>query len=1079
MRKNLATIFKNCLLQDNFDKIHKIPLSERVELLFSLENLFDITYNLYHDSSNTVHLLANLFTEEEAKDIFQDSNIYDKLDSKAKTILQLSLPSKILIDDYLSCSSAIYLLTNLKEKRFNNREINLMNQKIITIPVTLTSYDIYTNFLTYNFITTTTNETLKKEAIQNIPDNSIDNFLYTYSRYLNEDTLKQIIIEKINEDNILPILSVMSDEKVYDIILQTHQSILDAALEWLPTSLSFGVITSPALNSFKQYVFTKKESKIKNYIETKAQATKKIQALYSNDTISEAKQMICNSYNIKYEDLNTYLNLGYFLQEDEKILLADSFNEMLSFINTTKLSIEDLIQYEIGNTDYNWLIDIYTIINKNPSEFNQVKDFFFTYYYQNENSAKYIKVENYLNIMRAYTRYPNLCKNIIDSYDTLDEKQISDISFILNSTTKIIPAPNNLEDLNISRALIIEEYKNKLNNPSLTLDEAKKIMTNLLFHGIDIKQKLKTYGGSSSIKLLQLRHSNSPSFQQKAEELITYTSLMEEIVYTSSLTSIKKTISKVLENNAEFANKISSAFSLYESKFRNLYELDAMLSLTKLSEAKKIEGIYTEDQHGGTYDFRDTNYILYAHKVSPYEDIEDLLQRKSNADMNFISLSAVSYQGQRYYGGGRGIKLACDTLDEGAYICSSTKNMGSNYKLKKHAIKTTELGQIQRGILETSRISAIRDENSETLAMRESIYFSGIIIPNNRNISEEEILLHEQYNLPYILTQNINEVIKNPTKLINTSQVQDITINSNDQYSTGKRKIAIFTDPHGLVEPTLAVLQDIQKKGITEIYSLGDNIGTGPNSGEVIDLLNHYGVKSVSGNSEYYITMGIEPFKSYFNDIKIKNQKWTEEHLTERQIGIIKTYPASISLILGGQKIALCHFANDVRYDFEGVWTYQANEQGIQENTAWHQFERTNSQEEQELLTRRKNASDDQQEIKALQTILDNPLFEKKQVTAFDYIFEGHTHFRIIETPKDGPNIYTLRAVGMGYNNDPSETASYTILEEQDSGFTIEEVLVPYNRESLRESIDNTDMPYIDRLISYTNFNPNDFTRSK
>lgn len=50
-------------------------------------------------------------------------------------------------------------------------------------------------------------------------------------------------------------------------------------------------------------------------------------------------------------------------------------------------------------------------------------------------------------------------------------------------------------------------------------------------------------------------------------------------------------------------------------------------------------------------------------------------------------------------------------------------------------------------------------------------------------------------------------------------------------------KIAIFTDAHGLYEPTLAALDDMAKRGITEIYSLGDNIGVGPNPDKVIDLI--------------------------------------------------------------------------------------------------------------------------------------------------------------------------------------------------------------------------------------------------
>ena len=50
------------------------------------------------------------------------------------------------------------------------------------------------------------------------------------------------------------------------------------------------------------------------------------------------------------------------------------------------------------------------------------------------------------------------------------------------------------------------------------------------------------------------------------------------------------------------------------------------------------------------------------------------------------------------------------------------------------------------------------------------------------------------------------------------------------------KKIAIFTDAHALFEPTEAVLKDIKGKGITEIYSLGDNIGIGPNPRKVMDL---------------------------------------------------------------------------------------------------------------------------------------------------------------------------------------------------------------------------------------------------
>jgi hypothetical protein len=67
-----------------------------------------------------------------------------------------------------------------------------------------------------------------------------------------------------------------------------------------------------------------------------------------------------------------------------------------------------------------------------------------------------------------------------------------------------------------------------------------------------------------------------------------------------------------------------------------------------------------------------------------------------------------------------------------------------------------------------------------------------------------------------------------------------------------------------MYEPTLAVLEDIRRHGITEIYSLGDNVGLGPNPSEVFDLLEEYGVVSVAGNSEYYNTLGTKPFTYFY-----------------------------------------------------------------------------------------------------------------------------------------------------------------------------------------------------------------------
>ena len=139
-----------------------------------------------------------------------------------------------------------------------------------------------------------------------------------------------------------------------------------------------------------------------------------------------------------------------------------------------------------------------------------------------------------------------------------------------------------------------------------------------------------------------------------------------------------------------------------------------------------------------------------------------------------------------------------------------------------------------------------------------------------------------KYNLPLIITQEKDSKVKNArnifgineeyqTKIKHNPKVREmfeivnkkINIQKENNEYTG-REIALFTDSHGMYEPTLAILEDIKKRGIKEIYSLGDNVGLGPNPDLVHDLLQEYSVKSICGNSEYYNILGISPF-TYFN----------------------------------------------------------------------------------------------------------------------------------------------------------------------------------------------------------------------
>lgn len=237
-----------------------------------------------------------------------------------------------------------------------------------------------------------------------------------------------------------------------------------------------------------------------------------------------------------------------------------------------------------------------------------------------------------------------------------------------------------------------------------------------------------------------------------------------------------------------------------------------------------------------------------------------------------------------------------------------------------------------------------------------------------------------------------------------------------------------------------------------------------------MDLLEKYHVKSISGNSEEYIRLGIEPFSSYFHGSKIASAKWTKSKLNEKQIGTINLFPQSILLTVGGEKVALCHFANDVRCDFNmnSTWSYQ---DALKRNLeAYKQFLYTNSdaqKEEIEYMIGKYGL--DNPYVQGFVSARQEPLFDGKQMSYFDAIIQGHVHFKFYEST--GPTeIYTIRAAGMLYESPEKNDASYVILKEKtnNQGFDYEEVFVNFDREQMINSVLSSDNPNRKEIEKFT-----------
>jgi predicted phosphodiesterase len=101
--------------------------------------------------------------------------------------------------------------------------------------------------------------------------------------------------------------------------------------------------------------------------------------------------------------------------------------------------------------------------------------------------------------------------------------------------------------------------------------------------------------------------------------------------------------------------------------------------------------------------------------------------------------------------------------------------------------------------------------------------------------------------------------------------------------------MAIVSDIHGNLEAFEAVLEDIEAQGVNQIYSLGDNVGYGPDPEAIIDHLQARSIPSVRGNHELAITDPSE--LDWFNPVARESLLKTVEMLSPEAIEYIHQFP--------------------------------------------------------------------------------------------------------------------------------------------------------------------------------------------
>lgn len=110
-------------------------------------------------------------------------------------------------------------------------------------------------------------------------------------------------------------------------------------------------------------------------------------------------------------------------------------------------------------------------------------------------------------------------------------------------------------------------------------------------------------------------------------------------------------------------------------------------------------------------------------------------------------------------------------------------------------------------------------------------------------------------------------------------------------------KIAIISDVHGNITALKTVIADIEQRGISKIFCLGDSVLKSCNSDKVIDLLREKCDVILKGNCDEAIARPGIP----------KGKFWTRDLIGEERASFIYNLPISYDFYMSGYLIRLFH----------------------------------------------------------------------------------------------------------------------------------------------------------------------------
>lgn len=226
--------------------------------------------------------------------------------------------------------------------------------------------------------------------------------------------------------------------------------------------------------------------------------------------------------------------------------------------------------------------------------------------------------------------------------------------------------------------------------------------------------------------------------------------------------------------------------------------------------------------------------------------------------------------------------------------------------------------------------------------------------------------------------------------------------------------VTVFGDIHANLPALEAVLRDIDARGLTNLYCLGDLVGYGTFPNEVVEIIRARHIPTLMGNYDQGVGHDSDDCGCAYKTPEARalgerSIAWTNAHTSAENKAFLRALPVQIPLTLGDLRVMLVHGS-----------PRKVNEY---------------------LYADRPDAS--------FERLLD--------LVSADVLMCGHTHLPYHKALPSGRHVINAGSVGKPKDGDPR--AGYVVLRASGRDLRVEFARVAYDVEQAAQAIEATEMP--------------------